>query len=152
FFIYLQSDTSEDSTLRWPVVTISIVTYVLILKVIFMGSVNLIPEEAYYWNYAQHLDWGYLDHPPMVAWLIWLSTAIFGKSELSFRLPAYVCWIVAAIFMSLLPLNLYDRPPAFRIILLLAVLPISFGLGFFMTQTLPYTPLGRAVSISWSVR
>ena len=60
FFIYLQSDTSEDPALRWPVVTISILTYLLILKVIFMGSVNLIPEEAYYWNYAQHLDWGYL--------------------------------------------------------------------------------------------
>src|SRR5262245_36177633 len=65
FFIYLQSDTSKDPALRWPVVTISILTYVLILKVIFMGSVNLIPEEAYYWNYAQHLDWGYLDHPPI---------------------------------------------------------------------------------------
>jgi dolichol-phosphate mannosyltransferase len=133
FFIYLQSDASEDPAVRWPVVTISILTYVLILKVIFMGSVNLIPEEAYYWNYAQHLDWGYLDHPPMVAWLIWLSTSILGKSELSVRLPAYVCWILAAIFMFRLTLNLYDRPAAFRTILLLAVLPIYFGLGFFMT-------------------
>src|SRR5262249_40494218 len=81
FFVYLQADASENLALRWQVVTISILAYVLILKVIFMGSVNLIPEEAYYWNYAQHLDWGYLDHPPMVAWLIWLSTSIFGKSE-----------------------------------------------------------------------
>jgi dolichol-phosphate mannosyltransferase len=136
-FIYLQSDASENPAIRWPVVTISILTYVLILKAIFMGSVNLIPEEAYYWNYAQHLDWGYLDHPPMVAWLIWLSTSIFGKSELSVRLPAYVCWIVAAIFIFRLTLNLYDRPSAFRTILLLAVLPIYFGLGFFMTPDAP---------------
>ena len=69
----------------------------------------------------------------MVAWLIWLSTSIFGKSELSVRLPAYVCWIVAAIFMFRLTLNLYDRLAAFRTTLLLAVLPIYFGLGFFMT-------------------
>jgi dolichol-phosphate mannosyltransferase len=109
------------------VVTISIITYVLILKVIFMGCVNLIPEEAYYWNYAQHLDWGYLHHPPMVALLIWLSTSILGKSELSVRLPAYLCWIIAATFMFLLTLNLYDRPAAFRTILLLAVLPIYLG-------------------------
>ena len=52
FFIYLQSDASEDPAIRWPVVTISVVAYVLILKLIFMGCVNLIPEEAYYWNYA----------------------------------------------------------------------------------------------------
>jgi len=137
FFIYLQSDASEDPAIRWPVVTISVVAYVLILKLIFMGCVNLIPEEAYYWNYAQHLDWGYLDHPPMVAWLIWLSTSLLGRSELSVRLPAYVCWILAAIFMFRLTLNLYDRPAAFRTILLLAVLPIYFGLGFFMTPDAP---------------
>jgi dolichol-phosphate mannosyltransferase len=137
FFIYLQSDASEDPAVRWPVITISIVTYVLILKLIFMGCVNLIPEEAYYWNYAQHLDWGYLDHPPMVAWLIWLSTSALGKSELSVRLPAYLCWIIAAIFMFRLTLNLYDKSAAFRTILLLAVLPIYFGLGFFMTPDAP---------------
>jgi dolichol-phosphate mannosyltransferase len=137
FFIYLQSDASENPAIRWPVVTISVVAYVLILKLIFMGCVNLIPEEAYYWNYAQHLDWGYLDHPPMVAWLIWLSTSLLGKSELSVRLPAYVCWILAAIFMFRLTSNLYDRPAAFRTILLLAVLPIYFGLGFFMTPDAP---------------
>jgi len=141
FFIYVQSDASENPAIRWPVVTISVVAYVLILKLIFMGCVNLIPEEAYYWNYAQHLDWGYLDHPPMVAWLIWLSTSLLGKSELSVRLSAYVCWILAAIFMFRLTLNLYDRPAAFRTILLLAVLPIYFGLGFFMT---PDAPLNAA--------
>ena len=137
FFIYLQSDASENPAIRWAVVTISVLTYVLMLKLIFMGCVNLIPEEAYYWNYAQRLDWGYLDHPPMVAWLIWISTSLFGKSELSVRLPAYVCWIIAAIFMFRLTLNLYDRPAAFRTILLLAVLPIYFGLGFFMTPDAP---------------
>jgi dolichol-phosphate mannosyltransferase len=70
FFVHLQCDTSENPAIRWPVITISILAYVLVLKLIFIASVNLIPEEAYYWNYAQHLDWGYLDHPPMVAWLI----------------------------------------------------------------------------------
>lgn len=137
FFIYLQADANEDSEVRWRVITISVVAYALILRAIFMASINLIPEEAYYWNYAQRLDWGYLDHPPMVAWLIRLSTDLIGKSEFSVRLPAYVCWIVAAIFMFRLTLNLYDRPAAFRAVLLLAVLPIYFGLGFFMTPDAP---------------
>ena len=137
FFVHLQSDADENPAIRWSVITISILTYVLILKLILMGCVNLIPEEAYYWNYAQHLDWGYLDHPPMVAWLIWLSTTIFGKSELSVRFPAYICWLIAAVFMFRLTLNLYDRPAAFRAVLLLAVLPIYFGLGFFMTPDAP---------------
>lgn len=137
FLVYLQSDASENPAIRWVVITIGTLVYLLILKLIFMGCVDLIPEEAYYWNYARHLDWGYLDHPPMVAWLIWLSTAIFGKSELSVRFPAYLSWLVAAVFMFRLTLNLYDRPAAFRAILLVAVLPIYFGLGFFMTPDAP---------------
>ena len=30
---------------------------------------SLDPDEAYYWAYAHRLDWGYFDHPPMVALL-----------------------------------------------------------------------------------
>src|SRR5438132_5338383 len=136
-FVIPRTDPDNTPAISWSEVTISIIAYVLTLKLIFMGCVNLIPEEAYYWNYAQHLDLGYLDHPPMVAWLIWLSTSLLGKSELSVRLPAYLCWIIAAIFMFRLTLNLYDRPAAFRTILLLAVLSIYFGLGFFITPDAP---------------
>ena len=136
-FVLPAADTKEDSAIRWPTLTAGIVAYLLVLKLIFINSVNLIPEEAYYWNYARHLDWSYLDHPPMVGWLIWLSTSLLGKSELSVRLPAYICWIVTAVFMFRLTLNLFDRPAAFRAILLLAVLPIYFGLGLFMTPDIP---------------
>jgi len=104
---------------------------------IFMACIDLIPEEAYYWQYAQHLAWGYLDHPPMVAWLISLSTFIFGKSEVAVRLPAFICWLIAAVFMFRLTVNLCDRDTAFRAVLLLAVLPIFFGLGFFTTPDAP---------------
>ncbi|MGE5216024.1 MAG: glycosyltransferase family 39 protein [Chloroflexota bacterium] len=128
---------NEMSAAQWRCVTIAILAYALVLKLVFMGAVNLIPEEAYYWNYAQHLDLSYLDHPPMVAWLIWLSTSLFGKSELSVRLPAFGCWAIAALFIFRLTLNLFDRTTAYRVILLLAVLPIYFGLGFFMTPDAP---------------
>ena len=125
------------SVISWPVLTISVVVYLFLLKLVFVGYVNLIPEEAYYWNYAQRLDIGYLDHPPMVAWLIWLSTTLFGNSEVSVRLPAFVCWIAAAIFMFRLTQNLYGRRAAFGSVLFFAALPIYFGMGFFMTPDAP---------------
>jgi dolichol-phosphate mannosyltransferase len=121
----------------WPALTLGVVTYTVILKFVFVGYLNLIPEEAYYWNYAQHLDIGYLDHPPVVAWLIWLSTAIFGHSEFSVRLPAFLCWAVAIGFMVRLTVNIVGRSAAYGTALLLAVLPIYFGLGFFMTPDAP---------------
>ena len=41
-----------------------------LLQAAFMGLAN---DEVYYWYYAKHLDWGYFDHPPLVAVLIYLS-------------------------------------------------------------------------------
>ena len=48
----------------------------------------MMPEETYYWNYARHLSFGYLDHPPMVAWLIRAATAVFGQNEFGVRAGA----------------------------------------------------------------
>ena len=38
-----------------------IVVFSLILRMVFIGFNGLLVEEAYYWDYAQHLDFGYLD-------------------------------------------------------------------------------------------
>lgn len=35
------------------------------------------PDEAYYVLYGSHLAWGYFDHPPMVALLVWLSSKLW---------------------------------------------------------------------------
>ena len=135
--VFLKPEPSHAPWIRWQLITVITVAYLLVLKLVFMGLVNVMPEEAYYWNYAQHLDFGYLDHPPMVAWLIWLSTFLFGDSEFSVRVPAFIAWIIAAVFMFRLTVNLCNRPAAFRSVLLFAVLPIYFGVGFFITPDAP---------------
>lgn len=42
-------------------------------------------DEAYYWLWSQNLDWGYFDHPPMVAWWVSLGYKLF-QNELGVRL------------------------------------------------------------------
>ena len=71
----------------------------LLLRLIFIAFNGLLVEEAYYWNYAEHLDFGYLDHPPMVALLIKASMLIFGLHEWSVHLPAMICWGGTAFFV-----------------------------------------------------
>jgi 4-amino-4-deoxy-L-arabinose transferase-like glycosyltransferase len=38
------------------------------LRLITAGCAGLVPDETYYWLWAQHPSFGYYDHPPMVAW------------------------------------------------------------------------------------
>lgn len=55
-------------------------------------------QEAYYWNYAQHPDLSYFDHPPMVAWMIWVGTAVFGDGSVGIRLGTWLCGLGTAWF------------------------------------------------------
>lgn len=99
--------------------------------------VDLLPEEAYYWNYAQRLDIGYLDHPPMVAWLIALSTGVFGDTEFAVRLPAIVCWLIALAFVVRLAVRLVNRSAGFAAAAIFSVLPFYFVQGTIMTPDSP---------------
>ncbi len=109
----------------------------LLLRLIFIFLLDLFPEEAYYWSYAQHLDIGYLDHPPMIAWMIWAFTSIFGNHEFAVRLPAFLSWLLMAYFMYHLTNNLVGRRAAALVVAMLAVLPIYFAVGFMATPDAP---------------
>lgn len=45
-------------------------------------------DEVYYWAWARPLQFSYYDHPPLTAYMIRLSTDIFGDSIFGFRVPA----------------------------------------------------------------
>jgi len=133
---------------RRPILVVCIVAvaYVIVLRLVFSGLIDLIPEEAYYWSYAQHIDIGYLDHPPIVAWLIWLSTTVLGNSEFSVRLPAFICWLITAFFVFRLASNLIGKPSALQSVLLVAALPVYFSIGCLMTPDAPlYAAWGGCV-------
>ena len=117
----------------------------LALRLVLSGATDLIPEEAYYWNYAQHLDFGYVDHPPMVAWMIAVSTRILGDSEFAVRLPAIGCWLATAYFMYRWSENFFGETSACLVLMFLATFPFYFSTGFLMT---PDAPLSAAWAAS----
>jgi len=57
---------------------------------LFASPLDLSPDEAYYWDWSRHLSVGYYSKPPMVAWIIWVSTHLFGSSAVAVRLPAVI--------------------------------------------------------------
>ena len=69
-----------------------LLTALTILRLIAAARAPLVPDETYYWLWAQHPAAGYYDHPPMVAW--WIdATAVFGSSPLSVRLVFVLSFI-----------------------------------------------------------
>jgi hypothetical protein len=58
------------------------------------SQVQLSPDEAHYALYAQHLDWSYFDHPPMVGWLQFVPLTL-GASDWLMRCIPTGAWLLA---------------------------------------------------------
>ena len=130
---------------RWRNLAIGLVIYAFALRLVYLGSVELLPEETYYWNYSRHLDIGYLDHPPMVAWLIGIGTAVFGQSQFGVRIGALCCVVLASVFTYRLTRNLFGEASALAALLLAQTLPFFFLSGLLMTPDAPLTAAWAAL-------
>ena len=122
---------------RWRNSAYALIAYALVLRLVYSGSVELMPEETYYWSYSRHLDFGYLDHPPMVAWLIRVGTALFGQTEFGVRAGALCCGAITSVFVYKLTRNLFGQAAALAALLLTQALPYFFLSGFLLTPDAP---------------
>jgi 4-amino-4-deoxy-L-arabinose transferase-like glycosyltransferase len=96
-------------------------------------GVTLYVDEAQYWTWAQHLDWGYFSKPPGVAALIALSTALFGDGLLGVKALGMLCYPLAAAACWAIAHRLYDARVAFWSALAVLTLPIFAWLGIFVS-------------------
>jgi dolichol-phosphate mannosyltransferase len=136
---YSQTLSSATGSARTRALAIGIIAYAFALRLVYLGSVELLPEEAYYWNYSRHLDIGYLDHPPMVAWLIRAGTAAFGQSQFGVRVGAVCCGVITSVFTYRLTRNLFGETSALLALVLAQALPFFFLSGLLMTPDAPLT-------------
>lgn len=73
---YFSPDTTQFRNLFYIVF--------LFLNLIQAANTELFDDEAYYWVCSRYLDWGYFDHPPMIAFMIKIGTWLL-PSELGVR-------------------------------------------------------------------
>jgi 4-amino-4-deoxy-L-arabinose transferase-like glycosyltransferase len=116
--------------------TLAAVVAITALRLIWLGvqSAGLYPDEAQYWFWAQHPAFGYYSKPPLVAWLIALTTATFGDGEFAVRLSAPLLHGVAAGFVYAIAARLYDRRTGFWSALAYVTLP-GVSLSAFIIST-----------------
>ena len=71
---------------RAVVLILGLLAFRLLVLVLLPSGLH--GDEAQYWAWAQALDWGYYSKPPMVAWVIAATTAVFGDAEWAVRLAS----------------------------------------------------------------
>ncbi len=103
-------------------------TGLVLLRLAVAARVPILDDEAYYWLWSRHLAWGYPDHPPLIAALIALSTAILGRGPLALRILPLLLASATPVLAYLAGREMFDRPAGVRAALLLLPLP-AFILG-----------------------
>ncbi len=94
-----------------------------IFRLFLVNKFGLGVDESHYLLYSRKLAWGYFDHPPMVAFLAALTTAL-GNSVFFVRLGPIICTAGSLILLRYLALTLYrDERIAFWAALTLHLMP-----------------------------
>ena len=95
-------------------------------------------DEAYYWMYSKYLDWGYFDHPPMIALMIRVGY-LFFHNELGVRLMIVLSQIAALLIIWSLTDDEQKRKEGsiMLFIMLVVILPVFNIFGFIATPDAP---------------
>ena len=84
-------------------------------------------DELYYWCWSQELQPSYYDHPPMVAYLIRITTDLFGNTLFAVRLPACLCSLGSLLLLA-------------RLIRPISYLPLLFLMPLYSVGAILITP------------
>ena len=82
--------------------------FLIILRLIFISNTVLINDEAYYAIYARHLAWGYVDHGPVIAYLIKFFTLIWENS-FTVRLGATTLMTIITVVLYFFGKTFFNR-------------------------------------------
>jgi 4-amino-4-deoxy-L-arabinose transferase-like glycosyltransferase len=110
--VVLEKTARAIQTRAWRL-TLILVGVLTVLRVValFATPLELYPDEAQYWLWSRHLDFGYFSKPPMIAWLIWATTRIGGDAEVWLRIGSPLINAATALVISRVATRLYGDEP-----------------------------------------
>jgi 4-amino-4-deoxy-L-arabinose transferase-like glycosyltransferase len=107
----MKNDLSINRFNRFLWIALAVTLFRIIY--LFINQRDLDVEETQYWVWSQHLAWGYHSKPPLISWMIHLSTWLFGNSEWAIRFFCPIIYLLSAGLIYACGRALYDSKIAF---------------------------------------
>lgn len=150
---YKSPQNQSDSRDVWLLLGVLAITTLWRFSVLASMDVSLYIDEAQYWYWANHLDFGYYSKPPVVSLLIAATTAIFGDGEVAVRLASIICYPLTSLMIYLIGQRLYSSRVGLVSAMLFMLMPavsisslvISTDVAFFFFWALGLYALIRAL-------
>lgn len=137
-------------TSRETVIAVVAVVVLMTLQVVYAATADLRTDEAYYWTLSKEHVLSYLDHPPMVAWLVRFGTAIFGDTNFGARFGGLLAMWIALALLADIVWRLTRSRGAVVLAVLMPLAAPEYGL--FASRILPDTALiPFSLAMVWSL-
>jgi len=107
------------------------------LLVLAVLPLDLSGDEAYYWEWGRHLDWGYFSKPPGIAWLMALAGKVGGDTTFGIRMFAVLLGTGSLVCIFLLALRLYGPAVAMISAIAFVANPANAALNLTLTIDAP---------------
>ncbi|MBC7529451.1 MAG: glycosyltransferase family 39 protein [Chthonomonadaceae bacterium] len=104
--------------------TLLLLGVLTLLRLPLLSLTELVPDEAYYWDWSRRLSLGYYDQGPLIAYLIRITTSIFGTNEFGVRIGALLSSLGAVWACVLLAKRIYSPLAGFLTALFLSLTPL----------------------------
>ncbi len=132
--------------------TIIAVALLILWKMYISATLQLHPDEAYYWMWSRHLDYGYFDHSPLIAYAIRITT-LFSQQELWVRFTGILGTVITSVVAWVLTMQMFhDKRIASASVLTLNVLPLTLAGSIIITPDIPaFLFWGLAIYLSWQI-
>ncbi len=126
---------------RWPYVTailIIAVTTLVRLWFVYSNQLDLVQDEAQYWDWSRRLELSYYSKGPLIAYIISLGTHFFGDTQLGVRIGAVAGSFLAQVLLFAGVAGLFRRPVAAMWTLVVAnTAPLVLASALLMTTDNP---------------
>ena len=109
-------------------------------------------DEAQYWDWSRHIAFGYVSKPPLIAWIIGLTTRLFGNSEPAIRAAAPLLHMITAFVLYVVGSRMFNRMTGFWTGLTYATLPsVSYSSLIISTDAILLPFWATALGLYWSL-
>lgn len=130
----VEVETNYRALATWWVVIATVVRFVC------LAALPLGNGEAYYYSWSKFLDWSYYDHPPLVAWMVRVTTAL-GASPAAVHLGPILAAGAFGLLFYRLAEKLFRPRTAFFALVIVTALPVFLFSSFVLNPEAPLAPL-----------
>ena len=125
---------------EWVARTALLIAGATLVRLLFVSTTDIANGEAYYYVWSRFPALSYYDHPPLVAWMAWLTTRV-SHGSLAVRAGPLVCSVLFGAGVFVLGRRLFSPRAGFLAVATVTIIPVFFASSYALNPEAPLAPL-----------